>query len=587
MELFNTPLTFEKTAYIRVSENPAEWTRDVMEQFYNSFPYFMSFPVRVEFKQRDEQKGYAVGAIHIENGSGLSIPIIIKNRELYPFDTAFYQGTVLPLNEYTIQTYLSGKSPFQRTVPRETGDMSTLLFNAGSMGYTRESSMETYKSASVVEGSLLDEVLPNTSAAEREAFLVSASDERVAEGYKQNGTANAILKIASATADHKEEPAQERARVLLDRDIWYIYKKAEFEYRGIFGNSKIDDPIEFEMNDIEARQLGTLVKTSAVMNKTANDTTCAVASLPIANSDRTLVVLNNNDYISINNLDAKPFEKLSSASASTINVGDYGTFELHDGLYAEPFQVNHIIKEGATTHIHTSSALTKTAFALNPNIDSTYTENGVTWLPVDRKFVKLGKCVPANKGEMRQPKNKVIKTAGGFVVSGTELGQYVKTSEPIELHKAAWALVQCGSPEDNVTKLAAMREGDVLYILDELQLPASNIEKIAAEYNAEMDKAAKEVKAISRNFVKEASVVPDMPTIDKVLALNFVNKDTIGTFIQALPTLEDAMFRLADMLVKARIGVEILEEGAIRKLMFGLSDVIQVLKGVSTLKGDK
>lgn len=583
MELFITPLQFEKTAYIRVNENPTEWTRDVMEQFYNSFPYFMSFPVRVEFKQRDDQKGYAVGAIRIENGSGISVPIVIKNRELYPFDIAVFNGQIMPLNDYTIQSYLSGKSPFQSTVSRETGDTTTLLFNAGNIGYTREMPMETYKAAS-----LLEQVLPNTTPAEREEVLKTAADPRVAEGYKQNGTAEAILKIAASTADAKPADIAEKVQALFDRDIWYIYKKADFEYRGIFGNSKVDDPIEFEMSVDDVAKMGQYIKTaSTVKVAEAEDLTKIAGVFPLENSDASLVVFEDNDYVEVPTRLLQGHVKL--ASPSKIAIGETGTFQLDEKTFSTPFVVERFWSEGdgRTQHVEGSTSLKKVAYATHPSVTEKVFDaaTGITWLPNNAPFFKLANCQKTT-GNTKGSKNKVVKTAGGFVLDGEQLSSYIGTTQPVDMHKAAWALVQCGATETDVTKIAHMREGDTLFIYDELTVPEFSVAKNAAATEKELAAKAAEVKKISRNFIKEASAVTDLPTVDKVLALNFVNKDTIGTFIQAMPVLENAMFHVADMLAKARIGVELVNEGALRKIMFGLSDIVQVLKGVSTLKGN-
>ena len=66
--------------------------------------------------------------------------------------------------------------------------------------------------------------------------------------------------------------------------------------------------------------------------------------------------------------------------------------------------------------------------------------------------------------------------------------------------------------------------------------------------------------------------------------INFVNKDTLGSFIQSVPLLENAAFTLADLLVKSRLGVQLVDEAAIRKVMFGLLEVVEVLKGAKGVK---
>ena len=297
MELFIKPVEFEKTAYLRVSENPTEWTRDIMENFYNEFPFFINYPVRVEFKQRDEQKGYAVGVIHVEHANGIVVPIIIQNRELFPFDVCILNGQTLPLTNYTINAYIAAKTPFMSTVKRETGDITTMLFNSGGMGYMREMPTETYKTAEV---SLLDKVLPNTSEDERKTVLNQIADERVAEGFKTNNNTDIVMKIAACTAELPQiEKTAGIVEKLLNKDIWYIYKEGEFNYHGLFGNHSVADTFECDLNAEQiAAFKGKLVKT-AVEEKKATDGETPIATLSIVGADHDLAVMEDGRYVKV------------------------------------------------------------------------------------------------------------------------------------------------------------------------------------------------------------------------------------------------------------------------------------------------
>jgi hypothetical protein len=575
MNLFIKPIELEKTAYLRISENPAEWTRDVMENFYNTFPYFINYPVRVEFKQKDEQKGYAVGAIHIENGAGIQIPIIIQNRELYPFDVALLNGQIIPLSNYTISTYLSGKTPFQKTVKRETGDITTLLFSSGGLGYMREVPMETYKAAEF----LLDKVLPNTSIAEREKVLGEISDPSVAEGFRVNGTGACVIKIASEKHDASSINTVDKVAELLERDIWYIYKTGEFSYKGIFGNSKIDGALTYE--DLDAEQVnafkGELIKCAEKKSTVAaHGSAKPVAVLPIKNSDHSIVLLDNGDYVQIPNhmyVDA-PVKISMDVPGHKPELRKTGIFKLANNLYSEPFEVTHMYTSNGVDYVEGESALQKYAYALY-DVDTISVIDGYTWLPRDTKFVKLGKC-DKTFNKVRERKHRVIKTA-------TELSIDGKT--PVDTTAGIWALIQEGAQLEDIKKIASLRDGACIDLSYELNEPLTSIEKIASEYDEQCTTEAKLIAVLARDLTKEASLVPDIPTVDKVLALNFINKDTLNTFVEAIPNFEQAAWTLADMLVKARVGVQLVSEAAIRKVMFGLLEIIEVLRGVKTVKG--
>jgi hypothetical protein len=578
MELFIKPLEFEKTAYLRVSENPAEWTRDIMEQFYNAFPYFINYPVRVEFKQKDEQKGYAVGAIIVDNVQGLVVPIIIQNRELFPFDVCIYQGQTIPLSNYTINTYLAGKTPFMKTVKRETGDITTLLFSSGGLGYLREAPMETYKAASVSEDvSLLDQVLPKTTEAERIEVLAQISDERVAEGFRINGTGINVIKIASERHEDQIIKTADQASLLVDRDIWYIYKDGPFNYHGIFGNSHIEDPLHFDMTADDAERVGTLVKCAEHKKKVVPEQSKPVAILPIKDSDHSIVLLESGEYVTVPNrmyLDAPVRITRGVAPVSKPEMHKTGVMKLGEQLYSEPFEITHMWSEKDVDYVEGESDLKKYAFAFY-DVDGVTESDGYTWLPKIDAFVKLGNEAKTIPYQPKVNTHRIIKTAGGLSIDGVT---------PVEYHAGVWSLIQNGIDASDVVKIAALKEGQALEIDYELCVPKYDITKIAAEYDLSVAAHVREIKKLARNFIKEASVIANVPTVDKVLALNFVNKDTINTFINSIPALEETVAMLSEMLVKARVGVQIADESAIRKVMFGVLELIEVLSGVKNIK---
>jgi hypothetical protein len=570
MELFIKPVEFEKTAYLRVSENPTEWTRDIMENFYNEFPFFINYPVRVEFKQRDEQKGYAVGVIHVEHSNGIVVPIIIQNRELFPFDVCILNGQTLPLTNYTINAYIASKTPFMSTVKRETGDITTMLFNSGGMGYMREMPTETYKTA---EASLLDKVLPNTSEEERKVVLEQIADERVTEGFKVNGNTDIVLKIAACTAN---PPAIEKTasivEKLLNKDIWYIYKESEFNYHGLFGNHSVADTFECDLNaDQVAAFKGKLIKTAVVEDKEKSEGETPLATLSVVGADHDLAVMEDGRYIKIPKGVLKHVpNKAKLGDPVKEHVGAMKVGE----AFTQPFHVDSVVTINGIKYVNGSSSLQKYAFAITED-DYTGVEDGGTYVKPN-SFIKLGKeesAVP-NVGKKGY---QVKKTSGGYISD-------IFGSNPIDEHQAAWSLIQHGATTDDITNLGAMKEGDIAFIQGEALNPSTTINKIAAEYDALTKEECDAIKGLCKNFIKEASIIPDNPTVDKVLSLNFVNKDTLGSFIQSVPLLENAAFTIADLLVKARLGVQLIDEAALRKVMYGLLEIIEVLKGAKGLK---
>ncbi len=83
---------------------------------------------------------------------------------------------------------------------------------------------------------------------------------------------------------------------------------------------------------------------------------------------------------------------------------------------------------------------------------------------------------------------------------------------------------------------------------------------------------------LRQNLVKEASVIDDADTTDKVLAMNFINPENIETFAKYLPELDQASKKLAELLIGVRLGVGSVDEGAVERAMKGLERVIEGLK---------
>lgn len=83
---------------------------------------------------------------------------------------------------------------------------------------------------------------------------------------------------------------------------------------------------------------------------------------------------------------------------------------------------------------------------------------------------------------------------------------------------------------------------------------------------------------LRQNLIKEASVIDDADTTDKVLAMNFINPENISTFAKYLPDLDKASQKLAELLLGVRLGIGSVDEGAVERAMKGMEAVIDGLK---------
>jgi hypothetical protein len=104
-------------------------------------------------------------------------------------------------------------------------------------------------------------------------------------------------------------------------------------------------------------------------------------------------------------------------------------------------------------------------------------------------------------------------------------------------------------------------------------------EKMAAA-RAKVKQAMAELEQPIRNYflLKEASVLEDAMTADRILGLGFINAENISTFVDMLPGLEDTQAKLAELLLAVRLGVKEIPEVAVERMLAALDDVISGLR---------
>jgi len=90
---------------------------------------------------------------------------------------------------------------------------------------------------------------------------------------------------------------------------------------------------------------------------------------------------------------------------------------------------------------------------------------------------------------------------------------------------------------------------------------------------------------LKRDLLKEAAALEDESTVDKVLALNFVNPENLSTFLEYIPELEQTSEKLAEMLLSGFLGMEQIPEGAVERAMKNMEEVVLALKAVAHAEG--
>jgi hypothetical protein len=220
-------------------------------------------------------------------------------------------------------------------------------------------------------------------------------------------------------------------------------------------------------------------------------------------------------------------------------------------------------------------------------------------IPADFKFLPLDNPVQLAGGAegMKTAQAQAYDTmaeirawSGGCKLTGPVF-EKVGSGEYDWVDGVFW-LAAAGVPQNLSTSILekAASSGDAIRIFG--LRPLSDRSEIAAEAQKEAlaDISAmnlptrvnllKEMAAIT--FDKKASAMVDIAAVDSVLALNFLNPENVETFVENLPSLEEASTKLASLVLASQLGLQAVPKTAAVRAMFALEDVINGLKSLKT-----
>lgn len=85
---------------------------------------------------------------------------------------------------------------------------------------------------------------------------------------------------------------------------------------------------------------------------------------------------------------------------------------------------------------------------------------------------------------------------------------------------------------------------------------------------------------LRKDLIKEAAAIEDQGTVDKVLALNFINPENLSTFVEYLPELEQTSEQMAEMVLAGYLGMKEIPVQAVERSMHNMEEVIRGLKAI-------
>ena len=178
--------SFEKTAYAyKLDKSVDEWPTGILKVAYKQLPYLRRYEVDVELDRSDEGRGYCVGKMlvyparmqkkaAVKDEKIISFPVIVRDREIAPFDVFSFKKDMFPASENEVNGILLKENIFEGTANpkdfRPSGLGSQLDPPSQRLRQGTGSSFE--KSSSVKVKSLFEAVLPTVAVSDIDAFKI-------------------------------------------------------------------------------------------------------------------------------------------------------------------------------------------------------------------------------------------------------------------------------------------------------------------------------------------------------------------------------------------------------------------------------
>lgn len=238
----------------------------------------------------------------------------------------------------------------------------------------------------------------------------------------------------------------------------------------------------------------------------------------------------------------------------------------------------------------------ETMVKVQPNLRMPMASGGSLLLPESFRWMPLAKSDAVAVDEPPPPPvnstpDQVQKTASAdrvflscqgssFSVEGVAVEKLAREDRSfLDASQTVFLLTGLGAPPEEI--LAKMAQS-----FDHGKMTELPVRYLASPLDQSVKVASQEIESILGQFrkvagaslVKEAAYLPDAASIDTLLALGLLTPDTVMTFVQKLPQLEETQRGLCELLLASRLGLQEVPSAALEKAIKGLEGVIEGLQ---------
>lgn len=526
MPAYAPPESFEKTAYIKLSDIPEEWESQIVRFSHEALPDIGDRTIKVAFHRMDPLTKTALGRIEVDNT--LVIPLIVKEGRLYPLDLMYTkQGRLEPLSRDSLRKQLEDVSIGRPIEPTSqiSGDMS--LHSATQPPFAGRYVLAALETAT-------------RSALGQDMTTFFGFNPMFKEAF------TALAKYAKEQASAPEPTETTKQDV-----IPLAYR--EYTPLGAAGTYML--------------RANNAPKVAAVFDRVVTLRGTPVDGHLIYTADHELLL----DRNGVGGVRGGDIDMMKKALRHT-RPASYGFFaDPATGVATEPFRVEYTSGTqgvdkivGLSVSGHKTAVVQDSAYKSASRVGETLFIPA-TWLWFEGKEPahRFVKSAEANDAQLPQSRMSVRAVKGGLYVVTPKLASFPE---------------QGGTARDLVAALAAS------YTKEAVAKVMATLEKTGAAHftpvpvastPAATKVAGKTVRAVNlfreaayvmpveyrdpfRNMRKIAVSDADVRTsVDTILGLNFLTPDNQYRFIQKLGLLEDARSCCAELVMASRLGLPV------------------------------
>jgi len=552
-----------KTASIRLTSAPSYWDDEIVQNLLRDNPYIPSQRVVVNFKRKDDAQGAALGYIGIIGAPHLSIPVIVKNRELSPLDiliirsknadTDMEQGAgdltddkVVPLTEESFNQAL------------DTGEIGDVIpeVKVRGCGYTEDG---TQLRLPFRGRTVLASVMGATEEQKKKLAEILTADKESLVGFVKNNTGDVVnswldAKVPVNLVQQKLASARIERSVALIPSAIPVEKATDFLAAEIFVDTdRTKVAVAFDGVDL------TTPSKKASRWFIYNDGTYSRApeKVAVVESQKT------EEELAEGVLDKVATRSLHRGSTVSFRVDDQ---------FTAPAKIASIVSEEATKTISLTmidNMGQKYGIFLAPGLKTAmYVPQSKCWaLPILTEVLELGEyqSPPIETEKIAvyfesQLQDQLVCAGDQFTLSirGETFGLPQCNEQKIAEVLDTW--FENGSDLLVLAKQAAKDSGQnagVVKFASNLNNKALEVVKLAEEYHAYPKVAQEAVNRVSIDLdkaVKLAASIGDPNGADAILSTGFLNEDNLAEFVNLSDQFKDTVSKLARLLLAIRMG---------------------------------